>query len=128
MTAKYNEGRNGLALKLVNLDTDTLTLSAVEVGYVFSAAHDYSAVSAYVVDEATLAGTSVSADGWLTSSNLTFSGIAVNDDPTAFVLRDTTAGLLLAYYDKFVGAQAIAITGDGSAVVIACPTSGWYRV
>lgn len=125
--AKFNEGRNALALKLVNLDTDTLTLVALSGTYVFDATDAYADLTG-VLDTTTLTTTAVSATGWLSSDAAVFTGLAVGEDAEALVLRDTTASVILAFYDTLAGDQPLLIEGDGTNVTVNAPASGWYRV
>lgn len=132
--SKYNEGRAATANSDVDYDTDTFTLVALE-GYTateFDEDHDYTDITGIgtVVDTATLASTVVNANGSMTSDPVVFTGLATGDDPTCFILRDTTAGVVIGFIDTLADETLIegTIIGDGTNVTINPPAEGWIRV
>lgn len=130
MNAKYNEGRAAIAKADLDLDTATMTLIAVGGAYVFAAGHVYADVSPYVLDtDTSLGGNAVSTSGYFTTAAAVFTGLAVGEDPIAFVLRQAS-GLLLAFYDTLSDDTPVegTIIGDGTTVTINAPALGWFRV
>lgn len=127
---KYNEGRAATANKLVDYDSDTFTAIFVDSTYVFDVDDAFAALSGTDLDTATMTGLAIGTDGSITSDPIVWTGLAVAEDPIAFVIRDTTAGKLIGYVDTLAASTPIegTILGDGTNVTINPPAEGWLRI
>lgn len=127
--AKYNEGRVEIAKATMDLDTVTLVLLAIDSGYVYDPDHSYSDVSSYVLDtSASLSSNTVDSEGYFYTGAAVFSGLAVGEDPVAFILRES-GGSLVAFYDTLADETPVegTIFGDGTTMTINAPATGWFR-
>lgn len=126
--AKYDEGREAIAKATIDLDTAVIDLVAVGV-YTFSAAHSSADLTDILDTDAALAAQAVDGQGYFTTDPAVFTGLAVGEDPTAFILR-VQGGVLLCYIDTLDGDQPVdgAVIGDGTNVTINPATLGWFQV
>ncbi len=125
---KYDEGREAIAKANIDLDTATIDLVAVE-GYTFDASHGSGDITGIVDTDASLGGNAVDAQGYFTTNSAVFTGLAVGEDPTAFILR-VQSGVLLAYIDTLDGDQDVdgAVIGAGIPLTLHPNPLGWFRV
>lgn len=128
---KYDEGRVALATGGVDLSSDTLVLVALDDTYIFDATHTGADINDAVVGSADVTGQTVDSEGWLHSDPAVFTGpgtIGTGDTAVAVVLVDSTADVLLAFYDTITGDQPLTIVGDGTDKTVHPPAEGWYGV
>lgn len=126
--AKYDEGREAIAKATIDLDTATIDLVAVEA-YTFDPTHSSGDLTNIVDTDASLGSNAVDSEGYFSTADAVLTGLAVGDDPTAFIMR-VQGGVLLAYIDTLDGDVPVegTIIGDGTNVTIHKPSPGWFRV
>jgi hypothetical protein len=135
--SKYNAGREATALKQINYNTDTFVLIALDASYRalawsdddgFLGVNHTIADLVGIIDTATLSGKTVDFEGRMYSNPVVFPGIGVGQNVACMVLRNTTVGHLIAFYDSFEADQELEIAGDGTPVTLNGPVSGWVRI
>lgn len=147
MNSKYSEGREATAEKLVDYDGDTLRLYLLDATYLAIAWDDEAEEGEQftgvdhsfadligILDFVDLTNVDVTdgtwdgGAGWVTSDPAVFTGLAVGETSMCAVLRDTTADVLIAFYDHLAGDMPWEIVGTGANKTVTQPTYGWVRI
>lgn len=120
----YPKGREGFAGGDVAWDSDTIKLMAVDVDYVYNAAHDFLddvVAAARVATSAAFTSKTIT-DGVLDAADVTLAALPAGNTITAIIVFQDTGveatSRLLLFFDTKADTTAISVATNGGDVVV----------